>query len=206
LSGWELDCDCCKKRIKKIKTVAGEYENYNLDDTIHEKHYKIWAQSVASFLHYPLAYEKLNPESKIGELTVSELERFLEGKLNLKFGTYYHGQSEYDEVWLAPRKLTFDGIDYFIAGNIDGNVNGVLIELKTTWVTAKYKIQSVIDKAKIQADIYAWIGGFQKAEIIVKNLAKPKLSTTISYEPDTLDVKANLLNYIEKNKHLIKKY
>ena len=26
------------------------------------------------------------------------------------------------------------------------------------------------DKAKIQADIYAWIGAFQEAKIIVKNL------------------------------------
>ena len=55
---------------------VGGYETFNLDDTIHEKHYKIWASSVASFIHYPSAYEKLDPESKVGELTVSELEVF----------------------------------------------------------------------------------------------------------------------------------
>jgi len=206
LPDWELDCDCCKKQIKKIKTDAGGYENYNLDNTIHEKHYKIWASSAASFMHYPSVYEKLDPESKVGELTISELTSFLEGTLNMKFGQYFHGQSGYDEVWLTPRKLTFNKVDYFVAGNVDAIVDDVLIELKTTWVTAKYKIQSVIDKAKIQADIYAWIGGFEEAKIIVKNLAKPKLDVTVSYRPDKSQVETNLINYIEENKQLIKKY
>ncbi len=206
MTDWTLPCDCCKKTIKKIKNKDGIYENYNLDDTIHEKHYKIWASSVASFIHYPSRYEKLDPESKVADLTISELDSHLEEQLNWKFGTYFHGQSKYSELWLTPRKFHYSRVNYYVSGKIDGAEGSILIELKTTWHTAKYKIKSVIEKAKLQADIYAWIAGYEEAKIIIKNLANPDLDDMIPYRPNTSNIETHLINYIEKNIDLIKKY
>lgn len=206
MSDWTLPCDCCKKTIKKIKNNTGTYENYNLDDTQHEKHYKIWASSVTSFIYYPSKYEKLDPDSQVADLTVLQLDAHLEEQLNLKFGEYFHGQSRYTELWLNPRKFHYFGVDYYVSGKIDGTEGSVLVELKTTWVTTKSKIKSVINKAKIQADIYSWIAGYEEAKIIIKNLAKPELDNIISYRPDPTNVENNLLNYIRHNQELIKKY
>lgn len=203
---WVLPCDCCKKTIKKIKNEIGTYESYNVDDTPHEKHFKIWASSVASFSQYPTMFERIDPKSKVGDLTVEQLDQQLEYKLNFKFGQYFHGQSGYEEIWLTPKKFSHLNIDYFVAGNIDGDDSGRLIELKTTWFTSKYKIQSVIDKAQTQADIYAWIGNFKEAKIIVKNLAKPSLSIETFYRPQPEQVEELLVTYIEENRSLIKKY
>ena len=206
MTDWTLPCDCCKKTIKKIKNKDGSYDNYNLDNTLHEKHYKVWASSVASFIHYPTKYAALDPDSLVSNLIVSQLDIHLEEQLNLKFGAYFHGQSKYSELWLAPRKFRYSGTNYYVSGKIDGAEGSILIELKTTWHTAKYKMKSVIERAKLQADIYAWIAGYEEARIIIKNLAKPELDDKLYYKPDPTNVKDHLVNYIGNNPDLIKQY
>jgi len=86
-----FDCDCCKKQTVKKLESAG-YVTYNLDETPHEKHLKVWAVSVASAHHKIGEYEQNDPDEKIGEMTFAMLERHIENKLNMKFGSYYHGQ------------------------------------------------------------------------------------------------------------------
>ena len=206
MGDWILDCDCCKQQIKKIKNQDFSYTSYNMNDTEHEKHLKIWVSPVASFFHYDKIFEKIDPKSKVGDLTIEELDTMLEFKLNLKFGQYYHGQSDFKEVWLSPKKFNYENVDYFVSGNVDGIEDGILIELKTTWVSSKTKMQGVVDRAQTQADIYAWIGNFSEAKIIVKNLLKPELDTTIAYRPDTSQVEEMLTAYIDENKKDIKKY
>jgi hypothetical protein len=203
---WIIDCDCCKQKIKKIKNQDFTYTSYNLDDTEHKKHLKVWVVSIASFFHFDKTFEKLDPESNVGNLTIGELDSMIEFKLNLKFGQYYHGQSEFNEIWLPPKKFNYEGIDYFISGNIDGVENDVLVELKTTWVSSKTKMQGVIERAKTQADIYAWIGGYKEAKIIVKNMVKPELDETVAYRPDTSQVEEMIIAYIDENKNSIKEY
>lgn len=206
MGDWILDCDCCKQQIKKIKNQDFSYTSYNMDNTKHEKHLKIWVSPVASFFHYDKTFEKIDPKSKVGDLTIEELETILEFKLNLKFGQYYHGQSDFKEVWLSPKKFNYDNVDYFVSGNVDGIEDGILIELKTTWVSSKTKMQGVVNRAQTQADIYAWMGDFSEAKIIVKNLLKPELDITIAYRPDTSQVEEMLITYIDENKKDIKKY
>ncbi len=206
MADWTLACDCCKETIKKIKNETNDYDNYNLDDTPHEKHYKIWASSVASFSHYKDRLEKLDPDSKVGDLTIKEFENQLDMKLNLKFGKYFHGQAGYKEIWLDPKKFTHHNVDYYVSGNIDGEEDGKLIEMKTTWVTSKVKIQSVIDKAKTQADIYAWIADYKEVKIIIKCLAKPDLDTIVYHKTQPTQVEALLGTFIEENKNQIKQY
>ena len=206
MGDWIIDCDCCNQKIKKIKNEDFTYSSQNLDGTEHEKHFKIWVATVASFLHFDKIFQKLDPEKKVGELTIGELETVLESKLNLKFGQYFHGQSGYKEIWLTPKKFIFDNVDYYVSGNVDGIEDGTLIELKTTWVSSQTKMQGVLERAQTQADIYAWAGDFKKAKIIVKNLAKPELDITTDYLPDPSHVEELLTTYIEENKDLIKKY
>lgn len=206
MTDWTLPCDCCRKTIKKIKNASYNYDNYNLDDTPHEKHYKIWASSVASFSHYQNVFDKLDPQSKVGDLTIEELERQLEFKLNFKFGQYFHGQSGLKEIWLTPKKFTHCDIDYYVAGNIDGDEEGRLIELKTTWVTSKIKLEGLIERAKTQADIYAWVANYKEAKIIIKNLAKPELSIDVFHRTQPEQVEELLATYIEENRGQIKKY
>lgn len=177
-----------------------------MDGTEHEKHFKIWAASVASFFHFDKPFVQLDMDKKIGELTIAELDSLLESKLNLKFGQYYHGQSGFKEVWLPPKKFTHNDVDYFVSGNVDGIEDGVLIELKTTWVSSQTKVEGVVERAQTQADIYAWMGDFKEVKIIVKNLSKPELGTTISYSPNPSTVEDILTTYIEENKDNIKKY
>ncbi len=206
MGDWILDCDCCKQQIKKIKNQDFSYTNYNLDDTEHEKHLKVWVASVASFFHFDKTFKKLDPDSKVGGLTIEDLDSWIEFKLNLKFGQYYHGQSEFNEIWLPPKKFNHKGIDYFISGKVDGVEDDVLIELKTTWVSSKTKMQGVIEKAKTQSDIYAWIGNYKEAKIIVKNMVKPELDETVAYRPDTSRVEEMVAVYIDENKSSINRY
>ena len=206
MSDWTTECDCCNETIKKIRNDDYTYSNCNLDDTPHTKHNKIWVASIASFPHYEKTFEKLDPDSKIGELTVKDLDNLLELKLNLKFGQYYHGQTDYKEIWLTPKGSHFENIDYFVSGKIDGVENDILIELKTTWVSSKAKMNGVIDRAQTQADIYSWMAGYKEVKIIVKNLAKPELDTVVNYRPDISKVESLLGTYIEENKEFIKQY
>ena len=206
MSDWTTECDCCNETIKKIRNDDYTYSNCNLDDTPHTKHNKIWVASIASFSHYEKTFEKLDPDSKIGELTVKDLDNLLELKLNLKFGQYYHGQSDYKEIWLTPKGSHFENIDYFVSGKIDGVENDILIELKTTWVSSKTKMNGVIDRTQTQADIYSWMAGYKEVKIIVKNLAKPELDTVVNYRPDISKVESLLGTYIEENKEFIKQY
>lgn len=206
MADWIVECDCCKKSIKKVKNQDFSYSNYNLDGSEHEKHLKIWVASIASFFHYDKTFEKIDPDSKVGDLTIGELETILDFKLNLKFGQYYHGSSGFKEIWLNPKKFHYDNIDYFVSGNIDGVENDVLIELKTTWVSSQTKMQGVIERAQTQADIYSWIADFKEAKIIVKNLAKPELDTTVAYRPNSSQVEEMIIAYIDENKKSIKKY
>ena len=206
MGDWITRCDCCSQTIKKIRNHDYTYSSYNSDDTPHAKHSKIWVASIASFSHYDKTFEKMNPDSKIGELTVKELENLIELKLNLKFGQYYHGQSDYKEVWLAPKKFEFNGADYYVSGRVDGVVDNVIIELKTTWVSSGTKMNGVVEKAKTQADIYAWMSGYKETKIIVKNLAKPELDLTVHYRPNVSGVEVLLNKYIEENKEFIKQY
>lgn len=206
MGDWMLYCDCCHKQIKKIRNPDGVFESFNLDDTFHEKHYKIWASSVASFAQYDSLLAPLDPTAKISDLTIEAFDNMLDMKINLKFGKYYHGQSGLKEIWLTPKKFIHHGINYYVSGNVDGIESETLIELKTTWVTSKTKMQPVIEKAQTQANIYAWIGGFKEAKIIIKNLAKSELDQTIQYIPDTSNIESLLVTYIDKNKERINKY
>ncbi len=201
-----MPCDCCGKTIKKVRNEDYTYVNQNLDGTEHEKHYKIWIASVASFSHYSKSFQKVDPQTKVSELTIEELDKMLEFKLNLKFGQYFHGQSGYDEIWIPPKKFVHNGTDYYVSGNVDGVENKTLIELKTTWVTSKTKMGRVLERAQTQADLYSWAGNFEKAKIIIKNLAKPELDTTVEYRPNISDVESILSTYIEENKDSIKQY
>lgn len=121
-------------------------------------------------------------------------------------GKYYHGQSGFKEIWLSPKKFPHDGVDYYVSGTVDGIEDGTLIELKTTWFSSKTKIQSVINRAQRQADIYSWMGGYKEAKIIIKNLSKPELDETVHYRPQTGDIEELLAAYIIKNKESIKMY
>jgi len=203
---WTLPCDCCRQTIKKIKNDSNDYDNYNLDDTPHEKHYKIWASTVASFSHYKDRLDKLDPDSKVEDLTIKELENQLEMKLNLKFGKYFHGQAGYKEIWLTPKKFTYCDVDYYVSGNIDGEQDGKLIELKTTWVTSKAKIKPVVEKAKTQANIYAWMADYKEAKIIIKCLAKPELDIIVFHKTQPEQVEALFSTFIDENKNQIKQY
>lgn len=203
---WILPCDCCRKTIKKIKNDSNDYDNYNLDDTPHEKHNKIWASTIASFSHYKEPFAKVDLDSKVGDLTLGELENQLEMKLNFKFGKYVHGLAGFKEIWLTPKKYTYCDVDYYVSGNIDGEEDGKLIELKTTWVTSKAKIQPVIEKARTQADIYAWMADYKEAKIIVKCLAKPELDTIIFHKTQSEQVESLFSTFIDENKEQIKQY
>ena len=206
MGDWITNCDCCNQSIKKIKNEDYTYTSFNIDGTEHEKHFKIWPASVASFFHFDKLFVKLDPGKKVGELTIGELDSVIEFKLNLKFGQYYHGQSGLKEVWLTPKKFTYNDVDYFISGNVDGIDDGVMIEFKTTWVSSQTKMERVIERAQTQADIYSWIRDFKEAKIIVKNLAKPELDTTVTYTPNPSNVEEILRTYIDENKDSIKKY
>lgn len=76
----------------------------------------------------------------------------------------------------------------------------------STWVSSKTKMQGVIERAKTQADIYAWIGEYKEAKIIVKNLGKPELDEDVFYHPDPTTVENKLITFIEEKKDQIKKY
>ena len=67
-------------------------------------------------------------------------------------------------------------------------------------------MERVIERAQTQADIYSWIRDFKEAKIIVKNLAKPELDTTVTYTPNPSNVEEILRTYIDENKDSIKKY
>lgn len=206
MGDWTMPCDCCGKTIKKIRNEDYTFTSQNFNGTQHEKHYKIWVASVASFAHYAEPFQKIDPQTKLSEMTMADLDTMLEFKLNLKFGQFFHGQSGFREIWLPPKKFVHNDIDYYISGNIDGVENGTLIELKTTWVSSKTKMEGVLERAQTQADLYAWVGNFEKAKIIIKNLAKPKLDTTVQYTPNTSNVESILATYIEENKDSIKQY
>jgi len=111
------------------------------------------------------------------------------------------------EKWLKPKLFVYDETNYYISGNVDNLDGNIATELKTTWVTAKYKINQVVQRARTQADIYGWMdNSITKINIEVVNLAKPELNYVESYAPEVGHVPEILHNYIASNKHLIKGY
>ncbi len=209
MGDWIIPCDCCGQTIKKVKNPDGyAYSNQNQDGTPHQKHHKIWVTSVVSFLHYKEPFQKLDPDTNLGDLTVKDLDDLLDYKLNLRFGQYYHGQSGHGEIWLDPRRFDHGGVDYYVSGSIAGieDDDTTMVDLKTTWVSSKTRMAGVVEKARAQANLYAWVGGFTLARIVVKNLAKPALDVVVDHVPDTSGVEAALSRYVDHNKDAIKTY
>lgn len=198
-------CKCCLKPITTTWTELGS-QSFNLDGSEHEKHYRIWAVSVASFINNKLQFIKKDPEEIITNMTYGELEHIIESNIKLKLGTYYQSQTDLREEWLAPKLFTMNGINYYVGGVIDGREDGEVIELKTTWTT-KTKMQNVIDKAKTQADLYGWIDdSITEVKIKIVNLAKPNLSTTVHHRTEPGMVPDYLHRYVKDQKSAIKQY
>lgn len=205
MNQWHGVCDCCEQDLKIIRGDDGSTSRYNTDDTPHEKHPKIWVSKLASFELYGQTPEELDPDIKIGDMTYRQLEQMIESRINFKLGQYYHGQSGYKEKWLKPRRFTCQGVNYYVAGTIDGEENGRVVELKTTWAT-KARMDRIIEGAKIQADGYAWIAGYKEAKIIVKNLLRPELDDVALYVTRPGRIDDMLVRYVHANKNTIKRY
>ena len=205
---WILDCECCNKRIKKIlDTDTNKYENFDLDGMPHQKHYKIWASSVPSFMvHGPK--EQVDADASVNTLTIGQLDDRIHNKVAAMFGTWLHAQSGYTETWLKPRKFVYKGIDYYVAGNVDGEDKDKkrVIELKTTMGHKTQTIRGIIHKAEMQADIYSWIAGYTEARIIVKSMSRPAADAAEDYKPMPGRVEELLATYIDQNHQDINQY
>lgn len=206
MNDFQSNCKCCLKSVKVVYGNDGS-QSFNLDGSEHEKHFRIWAVSVASFINQKQPFLQRKPDELITDMTYSELEQIIESKIKLKLGTYYQSQTAYREEWLSPKPFEVDGITYYVGGVIDGKENGVTVELKTTWGTSKLKMKDVIDKAKTQADIYAWIDdSITEVKIDIVNLAKPALSTVVHYRTEPGHTPEYLHRYIKEQKNSIKQY
>lgn len=203
---FQSKCKCCLKSVKVVYDEIGS-KSFNLDGSEHEKHFRIWAVSVASFINQKTEFTERKPDELINDMTFEELKQLIDNQTKLKLGSYYHGQTSYREEWLSPKSLQVDNTIYYVGGVIDGKEEGKVVELKTTWVTNKSKIKNVIIKAQTQADIYAWIdNSISEVKIEVVNLAKPNLSTISHYRPEPGHVPEYLHRYIKEQKNSIKQY
>lgn len=206
MGDFQSKCKCCLKPVKVIYGNEGS-KSYNLDGSEHQMHFRIWAVSVSSFINQKQSFIQRKPDELIADITFKELEQIIDSQIKLKMGTYYQSQTSYREEWLSPRPFEVNNITYYVGGVIDGKDNGEIVELKTTWVTKKSKIIDVINRAKTQADIYAWIDDtITEVKIDVVNFAKPDLSTVIHYRTEPGHTPEYLHRYIKEQKNSIKQY